>query len=49
MLFRSGALFEEINKGKEAAEDVEEMYAEVDALILARQMKIGRASCRERV
>jgi hypothetical protein len=39
---QNGALFEEINKGKEAAEDVEEMYAEVDALILARQMTLSQ-------
>ena len=39
---QNGALFEEINKGKEAAQDVEEMYAEVDALILARQMTLAQ-------
>jgi|TARA_R100000027_G_scaffold63198_1_gene55730 hypothetical protein len=37
---QNGGVFEEVDKGKEAAEDVETLYAEVDALILAREMTL---------
>ena len=39
---QNGGVFEEVDKGKEAAEDVETLYAEVDALILAREMTLNQ-------
>ena len=44
-----GNQFEEINTAKEAQEDVDTMNAEVDALILARQMSLPQLEMISRV